>query len=171
VIFAGFGGGDKQKKEIKLKPKQQWDRFLGLKTEKKIRVAVRVAEDDTASAADDGDDSEWLPVGNVKSKGNQYTDFALFRQRPLVAEHARRLFPLKISQRDVVMCAYLDEESDKWVVVEKAVMEEKKMPSGVEKLIGFEGRPDPSSGFYCVYNEGRLVNDGDNSRPSSKKLE
>jgi hypothetical protein len=27
---------------------------------------------------------------------------------------------------------------------------------GIEKMIGFEGRPDPASGFYCVYDGGRL---------------
>jgi hypothetical protein len=30
---------------------------------------------------------------------------------------------------------------------------------GIEKLIGFEGRPDPASGYYCVYDGGRLQKD------------
>ncbi len=34
-------------------------------------------------------------------------------------------------------------------------------PEGVEKLIGFEGRPDPASGFYCVFDNGRLKADAD----------
>ena len=77
--FGGFGspgdGGQKKKKETKLKPKQQWDRFIGLKKEKKIRVAVRMSDED-----------EWLEVGNIKSKDDKYTEFALTRQRALIAE-------------------------------------------------------------------------------------
>ncbi|KAL7570017.1 hypothetical protein ACA910_017061 [Epithemia clementina (nom. ined.)] len=159
--FGGFGGtGDKQKKEAKLKPKQQWDRFLDLKKENKIRVAVRVSED-----------GEWLEVGNVRSKESKYTEYALAKQRALIAEHARRLFPLQITPRDTVTWAYWNEDSDQWIVLEKEVLEKSRTESpGLEKLIGFEGRPDPSSGFYCVYNEGRRVGDTDDARPSSKRL-
>ena len=79
ALFAGFGAsGGKKKKEIKLKPKQQWDRFLDMKTEAKIRVAVRVSEDD-----------EWLAVGSVRSKDDKLTEVAVFRQRALIAEVRR----------------------------------------------------------------------------------
>ena len=76
--FGGFGGDDKnkKKKEVKLKPKQQWDRFLDMKKEKKIRVAVQVSE------ADD----EWLEIGNVRSKEDKHTEYAVARQRALIAE-------------------------------------------------------------------------------------
>mmetsp|Transcript_29298 Transcript_29298/g.61306 ORF Transcript_29298/g.61306 Transcript_29298/m.61306 type:complete len:218 (-) Transcript_29298:506-1159(-) len=164
VLFAGFGGsgGDaKKKKETKLKPKQQWDRFLEMKNEQKFRVAVRVTDDE---------EEEWLEVGNVRSKGDKYTAAAVFRQRALVVEHARRLFPLRISQKDQVLWAFWNEEPDEWILVDKSAVEDKKIPSTLEKVIGFEGRPDPSTGYYCVYNEGRLVNDNDDARPSSKKL-
>ena len=39
-------------------------------------------------------------------------------------------------------------------MVDKSVVE--GAPDSIEKLIGFEGRPDPSTGFYCVYDNGRL---------------
>lgn len=42
-----------------------------------------------------------------------------------------------------------DEDNNGNVVVVVAV------PEHLEKMIGFEGRPDPSTGFYCVYEEGR----------------
>ena len=27
---------------------------------------------------------------------------------------------------------------------------------GIEKEIGFEGTPDPATGFYCIYDGGKL---------------
>ena len=27
---------------------------------------------------------------------------------------------------------------------------------GIEKDIGFEGTPDPATGFYCIYDGGKL---------------
>lgn len=79
VLKAGFGGGSpKKKKEPKIKPKQQWDRYTGdLKKEKPFRVAVK---------AEGKDNDEWLEVGNVKSKGGEYTKAAVARQRALIAE-------------------------------------------------------------------------------------
>ena len=84
----GFGGGgtgggsQKKKKEKKLKPKQQWDRYSDmLKKADKIQVAVRVA----------GASGEWLPIGYVKSKDNQYTQVAVVRQRALIADVRTRM--------------------------------------------------------------------------------
>lgn len=76
--MAGFGADDKskKKKETKLKPKHQWDRFGDLKKEDKIRVAVKVVESD----------GDWLEVGFVRSAENAYTDFAVARQRSLIIE-------------------------------------------------------------------------------------
>ena len=45
-----------------------------------------------------------------------------------------------------------DDDDGSWKVVDKV----EGAPEGIEKLIGFEGRPDPSTGFYCVYDSGRL---------------
>ena len=79
VLNPGFGsGGSKKKKQVKIKPKQQWDRYSGdLKKEKPYRVAVK---------AEGKDSDEWLEVGNVKSKGGAYTKAAVARQRALIAE-------------------------------------------------------------------------------------
>lgn len=73
----GFGSA-KKKTEAKLKPKQQWDRFLEMKKETRFPVAIRVQKD--------GADSEWLEVGHVKSKDNAYTKVAVARQRALIAD-------------------------------------------------------------------------------------
>lgn len=79
----GFGGGgSKNKKDIKLKPKQQWDRFLALKKEERIPVAVRTTGD-------------WLEVGVIRSQGSQYTAVAVAKQRALLAE-VRRLFQMSV---------------------------------------------------------------------------
>ena len=157
----GAGGKEKPKKLVKLKPKAQWDRFLAMKGANRVRVAVRTTNTDA-------DDSEWLEVGHVKSVDDAHTALAVARQRALIAEHAKRLFPLQVSIKDTVQWAYWTE--DDWVTVDKAILDKQNVPDDLEKIIGFEGRPDPSSGFYCVYNEGRLVSDGEDARPSSRKL-
>ena len=41
-----------------------------------------------------------------------------------------------------------DDESTTWSSVDKTVLSE--APEGIEKMIGFEGKPDPGTGFYCV---------------------
>jgi hypothetical protein len=79
------------------------------------------------------------------------------------------LYPLQVSQKDVLEWAYFD--NDAWTAVDcKAV--DAEAPEGIEKQIGFEGTPDPATGFYCVYNEGKLVLPGEvatDSRPASRK--
>jgi len=90
VLFAGgFGGGgasannnkvDKKKassKQIKLKPKQKWDRYIALKGTTKIPVGVRMKEDET---------EEWIKVGYVRSKEDEYTEISVATQRALIAE-------------------------------------------------------------------------------------
>jgi hypothetical protein len=80
--FGGGGGGTKQKKkkvpkETKLKPKQQWDRYIAMKGEDRFQVAVRCKEDESDS---------WLEVGNVRSKGSEFTAVSVAKQRALIAE-------------------------------------------------------------------------------------
>ena len=143
--FASDGPTSKKKKELKLKPKQQWDRFAALKKETSVLVAVRVVGEE-----------DWLEVGRVKSKDNANIEVAVAKQRVIIAEHSRRLFPLQVSKDAKVEWAYRQTEPEEmWVVVDKSVLNEST--EGVEKDIGFEGRPDPASGFYCLYNRGRLV--------------
>lgn len=79
ILKAGFGsGGPKKNKEQKLKPKAQWDRYTdSLKKETPYRVAVKAVGKET---------EDWLEVGNVKSKGGEYTKAAVARQRALIAE-------------------------------------------------------------------------------------
>lgn len=50
--------------------------------------------------------------------------------------------------------AYLDGEE--WKVVDKSILETESIPDGIEKMIGFEGTPDPATGFYCIYDGGKL---------------
>ena len=80
AVSAGFGASsDKKKaakKEPKLKPKAQWDRYGDLKKDTIFRVAVGVVKDDN---------TEWLEVGRVRSKDSKYTAIAVARQRALIA--------------------------------------------------------------------------------------
>jgi hypothetical protein len=86
--FGGGGGGGaaaaankKKKRDVaRLKPKQQWDRYdKKLKKFKAVPVAVRVR-------GGDGEEEDWLEVGNVKSEGDRYSAQAVSRQRALIAE-------------------------------------------------------------------------------------
>jgi Family of unknown function (DUF6523) len=147
--MAGFASassdGSKKKKEIKLKPKQQWDRYTNLKKETSFLVAVRVVGEE-----------DWLEVGRVKAKDNLQVEMAVAKQRVIIAEHSRRLFPLQIPKDSKVEWAIRQTEpEEKWILVDKSVLD--TAPDGLEKDVGFEGRPDPASGFYCLYNRGRLV--------------
>ena len=71
------------------------------------------------------------------------------------------MFPLQLSSKKTLEWGYNsasgddDEDGDdEWKIVDKSSMGEEV--EGLEKLIGFEGRPDPASGFYCIYDGGRL---------------
>ena len=48
-----------------------------------------------------------------------------------------------------------DSDSGEWTVVDVKVSLA-DVPEGFEKDIGFEGIGDPATGFYCVYDNGRL---------------
>jgi hypothetical protein len=132
-LYAGFGGGGAKKKnvkkDLKLKPKQQWDRYTDLKREPKIRVSVRIIEEDN---------KEWLEVGRIKSKESKYTEMAVFRQRAIIAEHARRLYPLQVSNKKTVEWGYFSDDDDEWKAVDKSSMTDEV--EGLEKLVGFEGK-------------------------------
>lgn len=71
--FGAGGAGGKKKKDSKLKPKQQWDRYTELKKSTQYRVAVQVED-------------EWLEVGSVKSQEDKFTEVAVAKQRKLIAE-------------------------------------------------------------------------------------
>lgn len=82
IMMAGFGAAkEPSKKEPRLKPKAQWDRYSDLKKEPTIRVAVRVTKEG----------EEWLEVGRVRSKDNQYTEVAIARQRAVIADVSARM--------------------------------------------------------------------------------
>ena len=149
-LMAGFGASsskgksskkDNGKKSIKLKPKKQWDRYTSddLKSADSIRVAVRVVERGPAT---------WFSSGEIKSKDNAYTEAAVIRHRALIADHARRMFPVGVLATDELDWGYTtdtDDDSEKceWKVVGKV----EAMPADIDKLIGFRGFPD-LTGFY-----------------------
>jgi hypothetical protein len=73
------------------------------------------------------------------------------------------LYPLQVSNKKTIEWGYFSDDDDAWKVADKSIMDgdvASKVAEtegvGLEKVIGFEGRPDPASGFYCVYDEGRL---------------
>lgn len=155
LFMAGFGAA-KQKKEKKLKPKQQYDRYWDFKSSERVRVAVRVVES-SAPAADAvvaTAQQQWYEIGAVKSKDNAYTEPAVIRHRALMAEHARRMFPLQILANDVLEWGYTTMQGDdvldeSWVVAAVVVGDE-ELPKRLDRLIGFQGLDDPT-GFYEAF--------------------
>jgi hypothetical protein len=171
LSMAGFGGasssstskkqdkkGSGSSKQLvpKLRPKSQWDRYLDMKQCKKFTVGVRIKGDDESSS-----DNNWIEVGRVRSEGDGHLEVAVARQRELIAEHGKRLYPMKIPPNAILEWGFLngeeggDEEKKEWVSVDKSKGDD--APDGIEKKIGFEGISHPPTGYYCFYNQGRIV--------------
>jgi hypothetical protein len=53
-----------------------------------------------------------------------------------------------------------DSSSSSWTIVDKSILETSPLPEGLEKIIGFEGKPDPATGYYCVYDDGKVQKNG-----------
>lgn len=48
-------------------------------------------------------------------------------------------------------------DGDDWTLLDpKSLLEGASETTGVEKKIGFQGAPDPATGFYCVYDGGKI---------------
>ena len=176
-VGAGGGGGASSKLP-KLKAKSQWDRYADLKQCKKVTVGVRIRGDDAGGGAA----GEWMEVGRVRSEDDGNTEVAVARQRALIAEHSKRLYPVQIPPNAVLEWGYLlSEEKEEeaagggvvgdavWVIVDKSSGE--NAPAGIEKKIGFEGISDKATGYYCFYNEGRIVERGEAGEKTSLRLQ
>ena len=153
--MSGFGASsssksDKKKVDNKLKPRQQWDRYTDLKGSESIVVAVRVVNSTSSVTEHPEGKVEWFQVGSVRSKDNAFTEAAVVKQRLLIAEHSRRIFPLQIFAKDTLEWAYM--KGDEYVPVGKV-----EMPDGIEKMIGFVGLPD-ATGFYTRTTESLVDN-------------
>lgn len=166
--MAGFGASSKKGKsnqkdrssttaKKKIKPRQQWDNFISddLKTSDSVRVAVRVV---SSSSPDN-----WFEAGAIKSKDNAYTEASVIRHRMLIADHAKRLYPLQILPNDKLEWGYSYSKSDieesdsvcEWKIAGKVEV----MPDDIDKMIGFKGLPDPS-GFYSSSQTSAAVGSG-----------
>jgi hypothetical protein len=179
--MAGFGTSKdistNNKKDAKLKAKSQWDRYLDLKTCTKFTVGVRIKNDDSSTSTSTATNSQqWMEVGRVRSVDNAHTEVAIARQRALIAEHSKRLYPLLIPTNAMLEWGYIsagekkvidgsDEDNDAitpvWTTVDiKAISNTEVITANeenIEKKIGFEGIPDRATGYYCFYNQGRIV--------------
>jgi hypothetical protein len=49
--------------------------------------------------------------------------------------------------KDTIEWGYQTENGSDWILVDKAIEDEIE---DIEKKIGFEGTPDPKTGYYCV---------------------
>ncbi|KAL3811413.1 hypothetical protein ACHAXA_005314 [Cyclostephanos tholiformis] len=177
LSMAGFGGGGSPSsskgggasKLPKLKAKSQWDRYANLKSCKKVTVGVRIKNDGVNGGG------EWMEVGRVRSEDDMHTDAAVARQRALIAEHSKRLYPVQIPPNAILEWGYRSDSEEGgdadavWVAVDKSRGDD--APSGFEKKIGFEGISDKATGYYCFYNEGRIVERGEAGEKTSLRLQ
>ena len=94
----------------------------------------------------------------IQMMPNQPSHVNFCHDNPLIRnnQHAKRLYPLQFSSKKTLEWGYHsgDDENVEWKLVDKTAVAD--AVEGLEKLIGFEGRPDPASGYYCVYDGGRL---------------
>lgn len=181
--MAGFGSKDSSsnnKKDAKLKAKGQWDRYLDLKTCTKFTVGVRIKnnnDDSTSSTTTPfNSNQQWMEVGRVRSVDNAHTEIAIARQRALIAEHSKRLYPLLIPSNAILEWGYISAGEKKvidgsddgnndggdaitsvWTTVDIKAISNTANEENIEKKIGFEGIPDRATGYYCFYNQGRIV--------------
>jgi hypothetical protein len=151
-LLAGFGkSSEKNKKKAAssstaaLKPKSQWDRFKDFKQSTAIRVAVRKIN------------GAWMEVGRIKAKEDTLDAqiAAVTLQRALIAEHAKRLYPLQILNKDKIEWGYAastsSSEDDEFIAIN---VKQVKFDGFDPKSVGFEGTPDPVTGYYCHYENG-----------------
>jgi hypothetical protein len=181
LFMAGFGskdGSSNNKKDAKLKAKGQWDRYLDLKTCTKFTVGVRIKNDDssTSSTTTPTNNQQWMEVGRIRSVDNAHTEIAIARQRALIAEHSKRLYPLLIPMNAMLEWGYISAGEKKvidgsddgnndggdaitqvWTIVDIKAISNTANEENIEKKIGFEGIPDRATGYYCFYNQGRIV--------------
>jgi hypothetical protein len=71
-----------------------------------------------------------------------------------------------VSPKDTIEWGFRSSTNDDWVIVDKSVLNDMDIKS-IDKRMGFEGKPDPKTGYYCFYNEGRLVNGEKDSSSSA----
>eukprot|EP00587_Corethron_hystrix_P010227 CAMPEP_0113311250 /NCGR_PEP_ID=MMETSP0010_2-20120614/8558_1 /TAXON_ID=216773 ORGANISM="Corethron hystrix, Strain 308" /NCGR_SAMPLE_ID=MMETSP0010_2 /ASSEMBLY_ACC=CAM_ASM_000155 /LENGTH=230 /DNA_ID=CAMNT_0000166843 /DNA_START=77 /DNA_END=766 /DNA_ORIENTATION=+ /assembly_acc=CAM_ASM_000155 len=168
-LYAGFGGGGSSlskknknkatdgKKGSPLKPKQQWNRYIKMEKEAEITVGVKLVDEDN---------DEWLAVGKIRSRESKYTTKAVFRQRSLIAEHAKRMYPLQVLPKKKLQWGYKEDEEGegRWTVVDKSCEDTEEELDA--KLVGFEGLPEPS-GFYSDIDSGRVTSNPQSFRGES----
>ncbi|GMH87760.1 hypothetical protein TrVE_jg2824 [Triparma verrucosa] len=163
--LAGFGAGGASKKAT-LKPKSQWDKYLKLRG--KVKKEGRVAGVAFAEVAVRFEGEDWSPVGFVGADGVS-VEAAATRQKRLIAEHAQRIYPAMRATGETSalqwglksITAFVDNKpeatSDEFVALSK-IDEDVS-----EKKVGFEGIPDPTTGYYCMYSSGKLMGEAGRS--------
>ncbi|GMI61108.1 hypothetical protein ScalyP_jg2087 [Parmales sp. scaly parma] len=156
--FAGFSKLT-AKKAAPLKPKAMWDRYLSLT---KVPLAGDVKVANVAVQFE----NKWFRTGSVCFQSACSLDYALMRSKRLVAEHARRLYPVEIPKDYEASLGVNFENLSKgettvnWEQfssqISKEVFEE-TISKDLDHCLGFEGVEDPKSGYYCLYDKGKLV--------------
>ncbi|KAJ1628984.1 hypothetical protein T492DRAFT_1013964 [Pavlovales sp. CCMP2436] len=151
AVSAGFGkstGSEAKTAKGKLNAKKQWDRFVDLSKDGGGTAEVAVRKDA---------ESEWKPIGRVCAVAELPVVAAAARQRSLIEEHGKRVHlallaqvgkaPLQVGIRVTAEASF-------------ELVGKEDNTASADSQIGFEGLPDPKTGYYCMYTDGRLITSG-----------
>ncbi|KAJ1628755.1 hypothetical protein T492DRAFT_841342 [Pavlovales sp. CCMP2436] len=147
AVSAGFGkgeakAGDSKTAKGKLNAKKQWDRYIDLAKSGGAVAEVAVRKDA---------EFEWKTVGRVCAVAELPAAAAAARQRALIEEHAKRIYLALLAEVGKAPLQVGVRVADGFELVGK---EDRALVSSEQ--LGFEGLPDPRTGYYCHYDNGRL---------------
>lgn len=102
------------------------------------------------------DDGAWKATGRVCLAEGVSAQGAVTRQRALIEEHGKRLHLALASQagKALLQVGYRPADGADFAPVGKKGADDVPVD---DAEIGFEGLPDPASGYYCSYKDGKLV--------------
>ena len=127
----------------------QWDRFLKLKSESK-KGNVLIAEVGVRRKGN----GAWVEVGEVACRSDSSSmSQAVSKQKRLIAEHSLRISPGELKKEHNLEWGFRTGGDDEWAIADTT---SKEGDEGCEKFIGFEGIPDPNTGYFCSYDNGRV---------------
>lgn len=99
----------------------------------------------------------WKPTGRICVLPGVSPLGAAMRQKALIEEHGKRIHialavevgkaPLQVGVRPAPEAEF-----------EPLGKKSADVPEVSDEEIGFEGTPDPASGYYCSYKDGRIAN-------------
>eukprot|EP00520_Triparma_pacifica_P010658 CAMPEP_0118654422 /NCGR_PEP_ID=MMETSP0785-20121206/12388_1 /TAXON_ID=91992 /ORGANISM="Bolidomonas pacifica, Strain CCMP 1866" /LENGTH=213 /DNA_ID=CAMNT_0006547095 /DNA_START=233 /DNA_END=874 /DNA_ORIENTATION=+ len=168
--LAGFGSKPPNKSNV-LRPKGQWDRYLKFLTTHKKDTTLGYNFGTCVIRTPSS--KKWIKVGYVAALPGVDVSDAVMVQKRIIFEHARRLQPgnfVNGGKTDVEWGVLKgrgdgnreDQGGGEDYEEAEVITKFKKVDAGVGE-VGFEGMPDPATGFFCKYDKGKIIETGKRS--------